>query len=105
MNLCWIVPKGEGGHVRDVDTDERAALVRDGYEEFRLICITPSGQREGSLYVPARTNADDFAFHVETAGLALFGGCTSMRVHKRQGATAAEVVQTDTVPQAGGPVP
>ncbi|CAN5903400.1 hypothetical protein BH11GEM1_BH11GEM1_19460 [soil metagenome] len=82
MNLCWIVPKGEDGHVRDVDTDERAVLVRDGYEEFRLTCITPSGQLEGSLYDQASMNADDLACHVEKAGLALFGGCTTIQVHK-----------------------
>ena len=96
MNLCWIVPKGKGGHVRDVDTHERAILVRDGYEEFRLTCTTPSGQREGSLYDQAGMNADDLAGHVEKAGLALFGGCTTIQVHKPHRAAAAEVLHSDS---------
>lgn len=81
MNLCWIVPKGEGGHVRDVDTDDRAALLREGYDELRLTCNTPSGLREGNLYDQGSA-ADALASHVEKGALALFGGCTTIQVHK-----------------------
>jgi|GEM_PF-4530963 len=96
MNLCWIVPKGERGHVRDVDPDERAVLLRDGYQDIRLTCVTPSGQREGSLYDQASMNAHDLASHVEKAGLALFGGCTTILVSTPNRAAAPEVRHSDS---------
>ena len=96
MNLCWIVPKGERGHVRDVDPDEHADLLRDGYEDIRLTCVTPSGQREGVLYDQASMNAHDLASHVEKAGLALFGGCTTIRVAKADRAAVAKVRHSES---------
>lgn len=101
MNLCWIVPKGEGAHVRDVDTDEGTVLVRHGCEQFRPSYITPSGQRMGSLYDQAGMNADDLACPVENAGLALFVACTTIQVHKPHGAAAAEVLSADSPSQIG----
>ena len=95
MNLCCLVPKGEDGHVRDVDTDERAVLLREGYEEFRLTCTTPSGLREGSLYDQASTGADDLARHVEKGAMALFGGCTTIQVHKPYSAPAVVMPHRD----------
>lgn len=50
MNLCWIGAKAEGGHVREVDTAERAARLDAGYIEFRLTCFAPDSTREGTLY-------------------------------------------------------
>ena len=88
MNICWIVTTGVGGHVRDVDDDEREVLLSHGYEEFRLTCTTPSGTREGFLYVQACKTNEALASHVEMGGLALFGGCTTMEVH-RAGSAAA----------------
>ncbi len=88
MNLCWVVTAGLGGHVRDVDPHERDVLLRDGYEEFRLSCITPSGTREGLLYVQACKTSESLASHVEMGGLALFGGCTTMEVHRPGNAAA-----------------
>ena len=101
MNLCWIVPAAEDGHVRDVDTAERAVLLRDGYEEFRLTCTTPSGLREGTLFDQAPTNADDLARHVEKAGLALFGGCTTIEVHRPDQAAAVLLPHSDLAAQMG----
>lgn len=95
MNLCWIVPKGGCGHVRDVDTDDRAVLLREGYEEFRLTCTTPSGTREGSLYDQAWKSAEDLALHVEKGGLALFGGCTILQVHRPDSAAVVLVPHSD----------
>lgn len=88
MNICWVVTTGVGGHVRDVDTNEREVLLRDGYEEFRLSCTTPSGTREGLLYVQACKTDVALASHVEMAGMALFGGCTTIEVY-RPGSAAA----------------
>ena len=102
MNLCWIVPKGEDGHVRDVDADERAVLLRDGYEEFRLTCTTPSGLREGSLFDQASISAD-VASHVEKGALALFGGCTTIQVHKPDSAPAVVMPHPDVaIPDGQG---
>lgn len=82
MNLCWVVDKEAGGHVRDVDTEERAALLLMGYEEFRITCLTPSGTREGTMYDQGLRSVDELARDVEKSGLALFGGCTTMEVHR-----------------------
>ncbi len=100
MNLCWIVPKGEDGHVRDVDTDERAVLLREGYEEFRLTCTTPSGLREGSLFDQASISAD-LASHVEKGALALFGGCTTIEVHRPDRAAAVVMPHPDLASEMG----
>ena len=104
MNLCWIVPAGEGGHVRDVNADERADLLRDGYEEFRLTCSTPSGTRAGSLYAQPFKNADELASHVEKGGLALFGGCTTIEVHKSDSAAAVSMPHPDLAVLMSKPV-
>jgi hypothetical protein len=95
MNLCWIVDKEKGGHVRDVDTEERAALLSAGYKEFRLTCLTPSGTREGTLYDQGLTSAEELAQHVEKSGLALFGGCTTMEVHRPDSALALRLPSAD----------
>lgn len=57
--------------MRDVDTNEREVLLSDGYEQFRLICTTPSGTREGPLYVQEWKTDDALASHVKMGGLAL----------------------------------
>ena len=74
--------------MRDVDADDRAGLLRDGYEEFRLTCVTPTGTRAGSLYAQTFKSAEEMASHVEKGGLALFGGCTTMEVRKCDSAAA-----------------
>ena len=57
--------------MRDVDTNERDVLLADGYEQFRLICTTLSGTREGLLHVQEWKTDDALASHVEMGGLAL----------------------------------
>jgi hypothetical protein len=95
MNLCWIVDKELGGHVRDVDTEERAALLGAGYKEFRLTCFTPNSTREGVLYDQGLTSAEELAQHVEKSGLALFGGCTRMEVHRPDSSLALRLPPGD----------
>lgn len=95
MNLCWIVDKDAGGHVRDVDTAERAALLDAGYNEFRLTCYTPDSTREGTLYDQVVRSAEELAQHVEKAGLALFGGCTSIHTHRGQSAACLRLPPAD----------
>lgn len=56
--------------MRDVDTNERDVLLADGYEQFRLICTTPSGTREGLLHVQEWKTDDALASHVAMGGLA-----------------------------------
>lgn len=105
MNLCWIVDKEDGGHVRDVDPEERATLLSAGYEEFRLTCLTPSGTREGTLYDKGPTSADELSQHVEKSGLALFGGCSTVEVHRLDGAPALRLPLADLPASLGGPLP
>lgn len=95
MNLCWIVPGANRGHVRDVDVIDRTKLVREGYKEFRLICSTPSGTRNGTLYVQAWQSPRELASFVDQAGLALFGGCTSIEVHRPDTAAAVTLPHSD----------
>ena len=95
MNLCWIVDKETGGHVRDVDTEERAALLGAGYEEVRLTCVTPSGRRDGTLYDQGVTSATELAQHIEKSGLALFGGCTTIEVYRAGSAIAQRLPRAD----------
>lgn len=89
MNLCWIAPREGVGHARDVQAAGRAQLLRDDYEEFRLTCDTPSGTKVGSLYIQAG-NAGELASHAAKCGWALFGGCTTMQLHRLDG-TAMEL--------------
>ena len=91
MNPCWVVDKEAGGRVRDVDAEERAALLGAGYKEFRLTCLSPEGTREGTLYDQGLTSAEEFAHHVEKSGLALFGGCSSMEVHRPDGVVTLQL--------------
>ena len=95
MNLCWIVPGAEGGHVRDVDTADRVRLMDEGYEEFRLVCETPSGTQEGGLFIQACKGAQELASQAEKGGLALFGGCTTAHVHRPDSATTLELPLAD----------
>ena len=103
MNLCWVVDKEEGGHVRDVDPEERAALLSAGYEEFHLTCTTPSGTREGTLYDHGPTSEDELSQHVEKSGLALFGGCSTVEVHRLDGAPALRLPPADLAATKGLP--
>ena len=105
MNLCWIVDKEEGGHVRDVDPEERAALLSAGYDELRLTCTTPSGTREGFLYDQGPTSADELSQHVEKSGLALFGGCSTMEVHRPDSTLALRLPPADVAATMGSPLP
>ena len=90
--------------MRDVDADGRAVLVHDGYEEFRLTCVTPSGTRAGSLYAQAFKSAEEMASHVEKAGLALFGGCTTMEVRKCDCATILSMPHSNMADLMSEPV-
>ena len=82
MNVCWIVDREGGGHVRDVDAEEHAALLCEGYVEYRVTCFAPDSTRYGALYDQGFKSAEELAQHVEKSGLALFGGCTRMEVHR-----------------------
>lgn len=81
--------------MRVVGTEERAALLRAGYEEFRLTCVTPSGARDGSLYDQGWRSSKELSSHVERAGFALFGGCTKIEVHRPGSAAPIALPQAD----------
>ena len=101
MNLCWIIPRGQTGHVRDLDSQHRAALLLDGYEEFRLTCTSPGGTRAGSLYVQGARSRKELASHVAKCGLALFGGCTSVEVHRPTSAKSVILPHADLAGMLG----
>lgn len=81
--------------MRDVDAADRVRLVSEGYEEFRLVCDTPSGTREGGFFIQACTGAQQLASQAEKGGLALFGGCTTAHVHRPDSATTLQLPGAD----------
>lgn len=103
MDVCWIVPRGEGGHVRVVGAEERTVLLGEGYEDFRLTCITPSGARDGTLYDQAWKSSEELSSHVEQAGFALFGGCTTIQVHRPGSAVPIALPHADLTALMGVP--
>lgn len=85
MSISWIAPSDGNGHVRDVRASDRAQLLAEDYTEFRLTCSTPSGTREGDMYIQSFGNTAELASHAEKCGRALFGGCTTTQVHTADG--------------------
>lgn len=105
MNLCWIVDREGGGHVRDVDAEEHAALLCEGYVEYRVTCLSPDSTRHGALYDQGFKSAEELAQHVEKSGLALFGGCTSMEVRRADGVRAFHLPPADLAAAASEHLP
>ena len=61
-------------------------------------------QREGTLYDQGLTSAVELSQHVEKGGLALFGGCTTVEVHRPDSALALRLPVADLAAGVGEPL-